>query len=131
MKKVRYVGGADQKILSDADMKVLGFDDHPGLWWTPAQPVHELEDDIADAVLTQRDFVEDPTDEELTEELIESRSKEDLAAEAKTLGLTGISKLSKEDLAEAIVAKKQELADQAAEDAAASASEGAGVEPHA
>lgn len=131
MKKVRYVGGADQKILSDTDMGKLGFEDHAGLWFTPGQPVHELEDDVADAVLGLRDFAEEPTDEELTEELVETRSKEDLVDEAKTLGLTGISKLSKEDLAEAIVAEKQRLADEAAEAEAASASEGASAEPHA
>lgn len=125
MKKVRYVGGSDQRILSEDDMATLGFDDHPGLWFTPTMRVHELEDDVAAAVLGLRDFIEEPTDEALAEDLVEEKSKDTLLAEARNLGITGTSKMTKEELAEAIVAKQAET------ESIASANEGAELEPHA
>lgn len=98
--KIRYVGPATQKVLSDSDMEKLGVEDHPGLWWTPAMPVLEVPDDIGQKLIDQvRDLEIEP---DQAEELEESHTKEELARQAKELGISGTSKMTKEELATAI-----------------------------
>lgn len=134
MKKVRYIGGSDQRILSTADMAAIGIEDHPGLWFTQAEPVLEVEDDVAEAVLGLRgQFKQEATDDELVEDLVDEESRDDLAERAKAMGVKGTSKMNKEELAEAIVAKEAEI-DAANKDKVSegvpSSDEGASAEPH-
>jgi hypothetical protein len=125
MQKIRHIGGSDTRILSEDDMLAIGVEDHPGLAWTVDQPVIEVEDDLAEVLMNSniRAVLRlEPSDEEIVEELVEEKSKEELAEEAKLLGITGTSKMNKDELAEAIVAKQAETD--------ASGVEGDQLEPH-
>lgn len=113
MQNVKYIGGSDHRTLSEQDMATLGIEDHPGLWFQKDEVI-ELEDEVAGALLKLRlHFAAVPSTEELQEEqveaIVEDKTKEQLLEEAKALGMTGLSKLSKEELAEAVVAKQAEL----------------------
>lgn len=105
--KIRYTGAADQKILSDTDMATLGFEDHPGLWWSEGMPVLEVDDEIGEKILSLRDFA---VEADQAEELEESHTKEELLEQAKALKIAGTSRMSKDELAEAIATAQAEAA---------------------
>jgi hypothetical protein len=132
MQKLRYLGEADQMVLSSEDMAKLGIEDHPGLWWTKSEPVLEIEEDeVAEAVLGafRGRFKVDPTDEEIAAELVE-KSRDDLVIEAEAMDIKITGKMTKEEIADAIVAKQAEL-DGVPSEGVPSANEGADAQPHA
>lgn len=105
--KIRYTGQADEKILSEADLEKLGFEDHPGLWWSKNMPVLDVDDDIAESLLSLRDFAVEPDE---AEQLEESHTKEQLLDQARTLKISGASRMTKEELAEAIATAQADAA---------------------
>lgn len=111
--QVQYIGGASQRVLSNADMAAMGHEDHEGLWFGPApeedpfQPlVLEVSEDVAETLTTKlkNEFrlvvEEEPEPEE--------PNRDDLIDEAKSLGVKGATKLTDEDLVAAIAEKKAE-----------------------
>lgn len=111
--KLRYIGGADQKVLSEDDMRQLGVEDHPGLWWSENQPVLEVEDELGELLLGQVRDLRVEADE--AETLVEDHTKEELIEQAKGLGISGTSKMTKDELASAIAAAQEEEAARASD----------------
>lgn len=101
MQNIRFVGAEDERVLSADDMLKLGFEDHPGLWFTRADRVVEVEDDLAEVLTSMRpvQFVIEPNP-------ADDMTKDELLAEAKNLGVEGVNTHStKAEIADAIKAK--------------------------
>lgn len=115
MKKVKYIGGSDQRTLSESDMTALGLE-HPGLWWGAQIPYVEVEDDIADVLLSMKaEFALQPEVEDVAEELVEEKTKGQLVTEAEAMGIAVPSKANKDEIAALIAEKQQELDEQVGE----------------
>jgi Rho termination factor, N-terminal domain len=111
MKNVEYIGGSTERILNSDDMLTLGVDDHPGLWFTQDTLVQELEDDVAECVLSLRaEFaVHIPVE---TEEELSDKTKDELLEAAKGLEIPGTSKMTKDELVDAILEAQPPVATQ-------------------
>ena len=127
MQKVKYIGASDERILTEADMATIDVE-HPGLWFNTKGQVEELDDEVAEALV--RNFRNDFAIDTEVEDLVAEKSRDDLAEEAKLLGIKGTSKMNKDELAEAIVEREAEL-QAGIKDGEPSGDASESLEPHA
>lgn len=102
--KVTYTGTADRRIITSNDFPGMG-EDFEDLVWTPETTL-EVPDKVAKHLIefSRHEFVpfDDPKGRD-------HRTKDELLSEASELDIEGRSKMNKEELLDAIYARREEL----------------------